>query len=207
MSGLAIPFTRVVLATTNAYKVAEIASILGPGVTLLPRPDSVPHVDEVDSTIEGNAVLKARALADATSETALADDTGLFVSALDGAPGVRSARYGGDNASYADNRRHLIEQLRAADAFRGGAPRAAFRCAVALAVPEHVASPVHVLVCTGVLTGSIIEHERGDGGFGYDPLFVADATPGRTLAELSSSEKNRLSHRRIALDGLSAALA
>lgn len=184
--------SRLVLATANAHKAVQIRSVLEPyGIELLARPTSVPDVDETEDTLEGNALLKARALAAATGESALADDTGLFVDALAGRPGVYSARYAGEHATYDDNVTKLLEEL---SAVPDGARGAAFRTVIAVATPSGESWWV-----LGALAGRIIDERRGTNGFGYDPVFVPDEGDGRTLAEFSAEEKNALSHRGRAL--------
>jgi len=175
-----------VLATANAHKTLEIAKILEPlGVVLLPRPPEVPDVDETGETLEDNALLKARALVDATGLAAIADDTGLFVDALSGAPGVHSARYAGADATDEKNVVKLLDALASVpDEHR----TARFRTVAAVARPDG-----SVTVVEGVLEGRIIHSPRGFGGFGYDPIF--DIGDGRTLSELSANEKNEISHR------------
>ncbi len=175
-----------VLATANAHKTQELREILQPlGVTLLPRPTDVPDVVEDGDTLEANALIKARALVAATGHAAIADDTGLFVDALEGAPGVHSARYAGEDATNEEN----VEKLLAALARIPSTHRAArFRTVAAVAYPDGSS-----VVVEGSLEGTIIDDVRGSGGFGYDPVFaLAD---GRTLSELSSQEKNEISHR------------
>ena len=175
-----------VLATANAHKTQELREILQPlGVTLLPRPANVPDVVEDGDTLEANALIKARALVAATGHAAIADDTGLFVDALDGAPGVHSARYAGEDATNEEN----VEKLLVALAHIPSTQRAArFRTVAAVAYPDGSS-----VVVEGSLEGTIIDDVRGSGGFGYDPVFaLAD---GRTLSELSSQEKNEISHR------------
>jgi XTP/dITP diphosphohydrolase len=143
------------------------------------------EVEETGETLEENATLKADAAVEATGITAIADDTGLFVDALGGLPGVRSSRYAGPGCTYADNVRKLLEAMRdVAQAARG----ARFRTAVVLACPDGSRRTFE-----GALTGSIAERARGTGGFGYDPVFVVRG--GVTLAELPLTEKNRVSHR------------
>jgi XTP/dITP diphosphohydrolase len=188
---------RLVCASANPDKVAEIEAILGPSVELVPRPSSVPDVVEDADTLEGNARLKAAAIAAATGEASVADDTGLEVVALDGRPGVRTGRYAGDDATYAENRSKLLAELDGLDD-----RRARFRT-VAIAVwPDG-----RELAVEGVCDGSIATAERGDRGFGYDPLFVPDGGGGRTFAEMSDGEKHALSHRGRAFRALVDALA
>jgi XTP/dITP diphosphohydrolase len=147
------------------------------------------EVEETEPTLEGNARLKARAVAAATELPALSDDTGLEVDALGGAPGVHTARYSGPNATYEDNVVKLLADLEGVDD-----RRARFRTVIALVTPGG-----EELVAEGVLDGSIGSVPRGGGGFGYDPVFVVDD---RTLAELSSAEKHSISHRARALRAL-----
>lgn len=186
----------LVCASANPDKVAEIAAVLGDAVDLLPRPADVSDVDEDADTLEGNARLKAIAICDATGAAAVADDTGLTVDALGGAPGVRSARYAGEHATYQDNREKLLRELG-----RHSDRRAAFRTSVVVRWPDG-----RELVAEGVCSGAIAEHERGTAGFGYDSLFVPDDGDGRTFAEMSDDEKHAISHRGRALRNLLAAL-
>ena len=189
---------RFVLATANPDKAAEIQAILGPTVTLVPRPDSVPDVEETGTTLEENARLKARALAVATGYPAIADDTGLEVDALDGRPGVYSARYAGEDATYADNVAKLLVELDGVDPQRR---TARFRTVAMAYWPSgrEVAADGHV-------DGTIAKSPRGGSGFGYDPLFVPDAGDGRTFAEMTGEEKHALSHRGRAFRALAALL-
>ena len=191
--------TSFVLATANAHKAEEMRAVLSPlGIELGDRPEEVAEVEETGTTLEENALLKARAIARVTGRAAIADDTGLFVDALDGSPGVRSARYAGEDASYDDNVTRLLEEL--ADV---PAPRTArFTTVVAVAYPDGTTFCVE-----GALAGVISEARHGDQGFGYDPVFVPDDADGRTLAQLSAREKNELSHRGRALRALGAELA
>jgi len=182
---------RLVVASKNQDKLREIESVLlglglvGEIVTGLDWPD----IEETEPTLEGNALLKARTVALATGLPSLADDTGLEVDALGGAPGVRSSRFAGEGASYADNVQALVEQL-ADEPER----RARFRTVMALVTPGG-----REIVAEGRLEGSIIDVPRGDSGFGYDPVFDVD---GRTLAEFAAAEKNAISHRARALRSL-----
>lgn len=192
--------TTFVLATANPDKVSEIRAILaGLTITLLDRPAGVPDVDETGETLEDNALLKARALVTATGHAAIADDTGLFVDALDGAPGVFSARYAGESATYADN---VVKLLAVLSDVPPASRTATFRTVAAVAYPDD-----SWFVVDGELTGSITDAARGEHGFGYDPVFAPHGGHGRTLAELTASEKNALSHRGHAMRALAAALA
>ncbi len=186
---------RLVVASQNPDKVAEVVTILGSlplGVELV---DGLtwPEVEETEDTLEGNALLKARAVAAHTGLAALADDTGLEVAALEGRPGVHTARYAGPDAGYADNVAKLLADL------DGVADRSArFRTVVALV---RVGGPD--LVAEGFLDGRIGFEPRGDGGFGYDPIFLVGD---RTLAELEPAEKSEISHRARALRALAVLL-
>ncbi len=187
---------RLVCASANPDKVAEIAAILGDAVELLPRPAGVPDVVEDADTLEGNARLKAVAICAATGDAAVADDTGLEVFALGGAPGVYAARYAGEDCSYADNRRKLLRELgETTDR------RAQFRTVALVRWPDGAE-----LAVEGICEGTISELERGARGFGYDSVFVPDAGGGRTFAEMSDTEKNAMSHRGQAFRNLLAAL-
>jgi len=157
-------------------------------VTLMSVSDfpDVPEVEEDGDTLEANALKKARAVSEATGLPALADDTGLEVDALGGAPGVMSARYSGEPPDYERNNEKLLRELADVREVDRGAR---FRCVVALAVPGEKDRTVE-----GVTTGRILGSRRGDGGFGYDPLFLPDGAT-RTYAEMSADEKNTCSHR------------
>lgn len=188
-----------VLATANEHKVHEIRAILSKNdVTLLARPREVPDVVEDGETLEQNALLKARALVEATGEAAIADDTGLFVDALDGKPGVHSARYAGDHASDQENVEKLLRSLEGVDIRERTAH---FRTVAAVAYPDG-----RTLVVDGRLNGWIALLSRGHGGFGYDPVFCVEQLGTTTLAELSSEQKNEISHRSQAFRALSKAL-
>jgi XTP/dITP diphosphohydrolase len=186
-----------VLATANADKAREIADIIGPLVILLPRPASVPDVDETGATLLANALLKAHALVAATGQPAIADDTGLEVDDLGGAPGVFSARYAGPKATYAGNVTKLIDALSAV----GGARRARFRTVAVAVWPDG-----REVVAEGVVEGAIATEARGQSGFGYDPVFVPEEGDGRTFAEMPAPEKHLVSHRGRAFRALGARL-
>ena len=178
----------IVIASKNDDKIAEVEAVLA-GLRN-PIPVLTGHdwgdVEETESTLAGNALLKARAVVAATGHAAIADDTGLEVDALNGAPGVLSARYAGPDATYDDN----VDKLLASVA--GVEDRTArFTTAIALVTPSGAE-----LVVEGVLDGVIIDKRRGTGGFGYDPVFEVD---GRTLAEMGAAAKNAISHRSVAL--------
>ena len=194
----ALPRHRFVCATANPHKAEEIRAILGDEVELLPRPTDVPEVVEDGETLRDNARLKARALCAATGVAAVADDTGLEVDALDGAPGVYSGRFAGEDATYAQNVGKLLAELRD----RPGASRTArFRTVALIAHPDGTE-----VVADGVMEGTIVDVPRGDTGFGYDPVFVPDDGDGRTLAEMTPAEKNAVSHRGRAFRALAALL-
>lgn len=187
---------RLVLATANPDKAAEIRALL-PGVDLLDRPPGLTEVDETGATLEDNALLKARAVARAAGAAAVADDTGLEVDALGGAPGVRTARFAGEGATYADNVARLLEAL------EGVADRRArFRTVAVVCFPGG-----GEVVAEGVVEGAIATAARGSGGFGYDPLFVPDGGGGRTFAQMAPGEKHALSHRGRAFRALAGLLA
>lgn len=186
--------TTFVLATANPHKADEMRAVLASlAILVLERPSHVAEVDETEDTLEGNALLKARALAQATNHPAVADDTGLFVDALANRPGVRSARYAGADATDAQNVEKLLTEMRNVPE---GERRARFRTVIAVAYPDGDS-----LVVEGELRGSITRAPRGDGGFGYDPVFAVEVD-GRTLAELTIEEKNECSHRASALRAL-----
>jgi XTP/dITP diphosphohydrolase len=194
---------RLVSASANPAKVAEMAAILAEaGVVLEPRPDSVGEVVEDADSLEGNARLKAAAVAAATGRAAVADDTGLEVDALGGAPGVRSARYAGERATDADNVALLLAELRRVGATGPGARRARFRTVALVRHPDGRETVAH-----GTVEGVIAEAPAGDGGFGYDPVFVPDEGDGRTFAQMTPDEKHAISHRGRAFRALAAALA
>ena len=194
---------RLVLASANPDKVKEIVAVLSASlsVELLPRPDGVPDVVEDADTLVGNARLKAQALVAATGLAAVADDTGLEVEALDGAPGVFSARYAGEDATYADNVARLLRDLAAQEA-GGGDRRAHFKTVALVAFPDG-----SELWAEGVLAGTIATEPRGANGFGYDPVFVPEGGDGRTFAEMEPAEKDAVSHRGRAFRALAAELA
>jgi len=188
---------QLVCASANPDKVAEIQRLLDGVVELLPRPSDVPDVVEDAGTLLGNARLKASALCSATGLPAVADDTGLEVVALDGAPGVDAAHYAGEGCSYADNRSKLLAEM-AGVADR----RAAFKTVAIVVWPDG--SELHV---EGVCPGVITTVERGEIGFGYDSVFQPDEGAGATFAEMGVEAKNAISHRGRAFRALLDALA
>jgi XTP/dITP diphosphohydrolase len=199
------PALRLVLATANEDKAREIRAVIadtaGERIVLLDRPDEVPDVDETGDTLEDNALLKAMALVEATGQAAVADDTGLEVAALGGAPGVRSARYSGENATYADNVAKLLRELERVGADDPGIRGARFRTVALAYFPDG-----RRFVAEGASNGLIAPEARGTDGFGYDPVFVPGDGDGRTFAEMSSVEKHSMSHRGRAFRALAVGL-
>ena len=185
---------KFIVASANPDKAREIVGIIGDAYELIPRPASIPDVDETGETLEDNARLKAAALVDATGEAAIADDTGLAVDALDGMPGVRTSRYSGENATYAENVAKLLAEL---DGVPSDRRTARFISVVIAKFPDG-----SEVVAEGVMPGRIATERRGDNGFGYDPVFIPDEGDGRTFAEMASDEKHRFSHRGRALRAL-----
>jgi len=187
---------QLVCASANPDKVAEIQRLLDGVVELLPRPSHVPDVVEDAGSLLGNARLKAAALCAATGMPAVADDTGLEVDALDGAPGVDAAHYAGEGCTYAENRSKLLSEMAGVSD-----RRAAFKTLAIVVWPDG--SELHVEgVCPGVITSD----ERGEIGFGYDSVFQPDEGGGATFAEMGVEAKNAISHRgrafRVLLDAL-----
>jgi XTP/dITP diphosphohydrolase len=180
---------RIVCASANPHKVEEIARLLPSWVELVARPSDIGDIDEDAPTLEGNAIIKAVEIANHASEWAIADDTGLEVEALNGAPGVRSARFAGEHATDAENRVLLLTKL---DGVTNRSAR--FRTVVAV-----VSSKGDIHFVGGECTGTIAESERGDSGFGYDSLFIPAEGDGRTFAEMTGAEKDAVSHRGRAL--------
>jgi XTP/dITP diphosphohydrolase len=194
---------KLVLATRNPAKLAELSRILADGhvpvdlVTLDDFPD-LPEVAETGRTFAENALLKARAVAAFTGLPAVADDSGICVDALNGMPGVLSARWSGAHGDDEANLRLVLAQLADVPAGQRGAH---FACAAALAAPsgsEHVTE--------GVLDGSVIDAPRGTNGFGYDPIFVPESS-GLTTAEMAAADKDKISHRGRALRALAPVIA
>jgi len=193
-------------ASANPDKVREIEDLfrdhLCDTVTLLPRPTEVPDVDENADTLIGNARLKAQAIVDATGKPAVADDTGLFVDALPGELGVRTARYASDrpehaNDPYGANRQKLLESLESQGCLTPESRRARFVTVAVVMWPDG-----RELAVEGECRGTIALTERGEHGFGFDPLFMPDEFPDQTFAELGDDVKNRISHRARAFQEL-----
>jgi XTP/dITP diphosphohydrolase len=198
----------LVVATQNRGKLDELRALLsGLGVQVLSTQDVAKReivVVEDGDTFEANAKKKAQTVAGITMMLTIADDSGLEVDALGGAPGVRSARFGGERATDAENNAALLAALDSLDADPGGARDGAsyaarFRCVLALVDP--FLKEGEPIVVEGACEGKITRTPRGSGGFGYDPLFIVEGT-GKTMAELGEDEKNRISHRGRAFDKL-----
>ncbi len=187
---------RLVCASANPDKVAEIRFILDGVIDLIPRPDDVPDVVEDADTLTGNARLKAIAICEATGFPAVADDTGLEVLALGGAPGVHAARWAGEGCTYADNRNKLLREL-GDETDR----RAVFRTCVLVRYPDG-----SELTVEGVCEGTIPVASSGERGFGYDAVFIPNDGDGRSFADMTEAEKHAISHRGRAFRNLLAAL-
>ena len=187
---------KIIFATNNAHKLSEVQAVLGDGFTLVtPRECGVTEeIPEEQETLEGNASQKSHYLYDRTHQNCFADDTGLEVEALGGAPGVHSARYATDGHDFAANTRLLLKNMEGVEN-----RRARFRTVISLILngEEHLFE--------GVVEGRILDHESGHEGFGFDPLFVPDGSE-RTFAEMSAEEKNAISHRGRAVRKLAAYL-
>jgi XTP/dITP diphosphohydrolase len=172
----------VILATRNAHKLREFERLL-PGLAFAPLPDGLQSPEETGGTYAENALIKARAAAQATGQPAFADDSGIEAEALDWRPGVHTARFAGEHASDGENLAKLHREAPAGS-------RARYVCVIAHVTPggeEHLFE--------GRCEGTLAAEPHGAGGFGYDPIFVADATPGRTMAALPDAEKDAISHR------------
>ena len=177
---------EIVVATGNPGKLVELRELLGSGYHVLSAMDLGAEMpEETGKTFAENAILKARAVARQTGKVAIADDSGLEVSALGGDPGVRTARYAGPTATDMDNRNKLLGALQSAG---GDERQARFVSVIAIAF-----SPEEVITTSGTCEGVISREERGKGGFGYDSIFQTPV--GKTMAEMSASEKNAISHR------------
>lgn len=190
---------RLVLATGNPGKVDELSALLRDRYRIEGRPADLADTVEDGETLEHNARKKAVEVRDHTGALAVADDTGLFVDALDGLPGVRSARYAGDDADSNANVAKLLAAM--ADVADGPDRRAEFRTVVVAAWPDGTE-----VVVTGVAPGRITTARSGEGGFGYDAVFVPDEGDGSTFAEMHPEAKNEISHRAKAIAALLEAL-
>jgi XTP/dITP diphosphohydrolase len=188
------------MASSNAGKIREIARLLdGLGVEIVPQSElGVADADETGTTFVENSLIKARHASDATGLPAIADDSGLVVDALDGRPGVYSARYAGPDATDDDNVDQLLEEL---EEVPDGSRSAAFHCAASFIMPGNS----EAIIAEGVWRGTILRARRGHGGFGYDPIFL-DPESGLSGAELNPDAKNARSHRGQALRKLAALL-
>jgi XTP/dITP diphosphohydrolase len=182
----------LVLASANPDKAAEIAAILAavPGLRLHPRPAEVPDVEETGDTLVENARLKAVALMETTGLAAVSDDTGLEIEALGGAPGVYSARYSGEHATYADNVAKVLAELDRVGATAPDQRAATFRTVAFVAYPDGTE-----VWAEGTVEGVIAPQPVGGAGFGYDPVFAPDGCQSHTFAQMSPEEKHRVSHR------------
>ena len=176
-----------VSATGNPDKLREIVAILGSEIELLPRPEGLAEPEENATTLEGNARIKAICVAEASGLPAIADDTGLEVDALDGEPGVRSARFAGENATYAQNVALLLERLQETPAT---VRTARFKTIALARWPDG-----KEVIAEGTVEGSIATTPRGTNGFGYDPVFIPVDSDNRTLAEMTNAGKNTISAR------------
>ncbi len=188
---------ELVIGSNNIHKIRELRSILKKIgsfdlLSLIDFPDYIP-VEETGSTFEENAILKAQHAATALNKLVIADDSGLVVPALQGAPGVHSRRYAGKEATDKENRQKLLKEM---SLLQDSCRHAYFECSLAIALPGRV-----IKTARGVVEGVILEKERGSSGFGYDSIFMKHEY-GKTFAELDEATKNRISHRRKALDRL-----
>ena len=185
---------RLLLATRNAHKVREFERLL-PGVEIDNLPDSAPTPEETGDTYAENALIKARSAAQVTGQPAFADDSGIEAEALQWRPGVRTARFAGPNATDQENLDKLHHEAPPGS-------RARYVCVIAYVTPD---GEEHLF--EGRVEGTLAEDPSGSKGFGYDPIFIADGTPGRTMADLDDDEKDAISHRGLAARELLAWLA
>lgn len=177
--------TEILLATHNIHKRDELAAMLADHFQVEILPEDFPDIEETGKTLQENARIKAKAVHNAFGKATVADDTGLEVAALGGAPGVYTARYAGPTATYSDNCKKLLNALQGVSD-----RRATFRTIICYMAPDGTEMNFE-----GKVEGTISLEEKGSAGFGYDPVFMPDETPGRTFAELTPQEKNSLSHR------------
>jgi XTP/dITP diphosphohydrolase len=187
-----VPFPqRLAIASKNPHKLRELGRICADWpvewITVETHPGPWPDVEEPHDTYLDNAAEKARAVASALRIAAVADDSGLEVDGLGGGPGPRSARFAGEDASDEEN---LAELISVVEGIPTAERRARYVCFAVMAAPDG-----RTLHASGVCTGTLVTERRGERGFGYDPIFVPDKTPGRTMAELPDAEKDRISHR------------
>lgn len=190
---------RVVMASANPDKVAEIALLMEGVVDIVPRPNDLEDTVEDADTLEGNARLKAVAVVEHTGLPAIADDTGLEIDHIGGAPGVFTARFAGENATYADNVAKTLDVL---DGVTDPDRSARFRTVALLRYPDG-----REIVAHGVVEGHIAPAPSGDGGFGYDPIFIPNEADGATFAEMHRDAKHAISHRGRAFRALRVKLA
>jgi XTP/dITP diphosphohydrolase len=173
---------RLLVATRNAHKLRELVRLL-PGIELDALPEGIPMPPEDGDTYAANALIKARAAAAATGRAAIADDSGIESEALAGAPGVRTARFAGEDATDEENLAKLAAEAPAGSGLR-------YVCVIA-----HVGPDGAERTFEGTTSGTVADEPRGEGGFGYDPIFVPENGDGRTMAQLSDEEKDAISHR------------
>jgi len=190
---------QVVMASANPDKVAEIAALMRDFVDIVARPEGLADVVEDADTLVGNARLKAIAVSEATGLAAMADDTGLEIDHLDGAPGVCTARFAGENATYADN---VAKTLRVLDGVPEAGRTARFRTVAMIYFPDG-----QELIAEGVVEGRIALAASGDRGFGYDPVFAPKEANGKTFAQMTAADKHAISHRGRAFQSLKDQLA
>jgi XTP/dITP diphosphohydrolase len=179
----------VILATRNDHKVREFERLM-PGARIDPLPDAAPTPEETGSTYAENALIKARSAAAFTGQAAFADDSGIEAEALDGRPGVYTARFAGSDATDDENLQKLHREAPAGS-------RLKYMCVIAYVTPE---GEEHLF--EGGCEGTLAAEPSGSGGFGYDPLFIPDEHPDRTMADLTDDEKDAISHRGHAARGL-----
>ena len=180
---------QIVLASHNKHKQEELSVMLSGLVEVLKLPDDFPDIEETGTELSENAIIKARAVFLSIRIPTLSDDTGLEVEALGGAPGVYTARYAGENATYSDNCKKLLQEL---DGITNR--KAVFKTALC-----YIDKNETEYLFEGIVRGSISMSEKGEGGFGYDPVFIPDTSDGLTFAEMSTEEKNLISHRARAI--------
>ena len=181
-----MPIPKLVIASANPDKVAEIAIVLEGLAVLIPRPEGMPDVIEDGDDLEDNARLKAVAVCEFAGKPSVADDTGLEIDALDGAPGVHSARFAGDGATYQQNVEKVLTDL---DGVQMGRRTARFKTVAIVRYPDG-----RELIANGTVEGHIAQNPSGEEGFGYDPIFVPVEGDGSTFAQMGE-EKHRFSHR------------
>ena len=182
---------KLISATANQHKYKEMQQILSGKIELLPRPPEIPEIVEDAPDLQGNAHLKAQGIMEATGKPVIADDTGLEVEALNGEPGVLSARYAGPHAGPEENIKKLLSELSHVPMEQRGAR---FRTVIVVLWPDET-----FITAQGIVFGKIALSPVGTLGFGYDSIFLPSEIPGKTFGEISDSEKNQISHRGRAL--------